>query len=382
MNIGMLAQKLSFAGDFRQAGVSRYIEYLLRYLPDVLSDDEHLHVLAGNEAYDRSSVEPLPESLRWHWTRWPTERVPVRILWEQLAAPWITRRLRINVVHGPVNVVPLLDRTPSIVTIHDLAFLAFPDQYPGLQRRYLKTLTATSARKARRVIAVSGYTGRDVAERLNVRPERITAIPNGVSEHFYPRDGTKELAAFRIRHELPDEFLLFVGTLQPRKNLIGLLRAYGSLNPGERIPLYVVGSPGWMYSDIFDEVSRLGIGADVHFPGYAASDALPLWYSAATAFIYPSFYEGFGLPVLEAMACGAPVVTSNVSSLPEVVGGAGIMVDPADTDHIADGIRSILGDDSLRAELAKRGVTRASEFSWCRTASETAAVYREVAGEG
>jgi glycosyltransferase involved in cell wall biosynthesis len=382
MNVGILAQLLSFKDGYRQAGVSRYIEYLLRYLPEVLGDAGRVTAFVGDGADNPDRMRSFAGSVEFRWTRWPTGKIPVRILWEQLVAPMATTFGGIDVVHGPVNIVPVGGRLPSVVTIHDLAFLEYPEQYPAMQRRYLEMMTRASARKAHRVITVSDYTGLDVAARLGVSRRKIVTVPNGVSEEFYPRQGSADLVAFRQKMQLPEEFLLFVGTLQPRKNLIGLLRAFARVPRAQRLPLYVVGGEGWMYSSIFDEVARLGIANEVQFPGYAASETLPLWYSAATAFIYPSYYEGFGLPVLEAMACGTPVITSNRSSLPEVVGDAGVLTNPDDPEDIADKLVSLLDDSEQRAKLATSGRERASTFTWQRTARETARVYRDVVSEG
>ena len=378
MHVGILAQLLSFREGYRQAGVSRYIEYLLRYLPDELSGGDQITAFTGDASRAPERVAALPAGIRWARTRWPTGNIPIRILWEQLAAPVSALSAGVDLIHGPVNVVPLVSRTPSVVTIHDLAFLQYPEQYPAMQRRYLERMTRLSTQRASRVIAVSEYTARDVSVRLGVPESRVVAVPNGVTAEFYPRDGSDELARFRRKNELPDEFILFLGTLQPRKNLPGLIRAYARLQPSERLPLYVVGGEGWMYSEIFHEVKRLGLEDVVRFPGYAASETLPLWYSAATAFVYPSFYEGFGLPVLEAMACGTPVVTSDRTSLPEVVGSTGLLIDPDDPDSIAEALRRLTSDADLRASLARSGRERASQFTWQRTARETAAVYRDA----
>lgn len=380
MRIGLLAQLLSFQEGYRQAGVSRYIEYLLRELPGELADDEFLTVFAGAAARHPARLSTFDESIDWHWTRWPTGKVPVRILWEQLAAPIQARKAGIDVIHAPVNVVPLVSSTARVVTIHDLAFLEYPEQYPAMQRRYLSAMTRASTQRADRVITVSDFTGRDVADRLDVDPERITAIPNGVDSAFTPRQGTDELHRFRWKNSLPAEFLLFVGTIQPRKNLVGLLRAFARIDRSIRVPLYIVGGEGWMYRDIFDEVKRLDLERDIVFAGYAASETLPLWYSAATACIYPSYYEGFGLPVLEAMSCGVPVVTSNRTSLPEVAGDAAILVDPDDPEDIAQGIAIVLSDSGRRQEMQVAGVEQAAKFTWQRTAHETVAVYRNVLG--
>jgi glycosyltransferase involved in cell wall biosynthesis len=380
MRIGLLAQLLSFQEGYRQAGVSRYIEHLLRELPGELSGDDSLMVFAGAAARHPARVATLDESIEWHWTRWPVGKVPVRILWEQMAAPFHARQQNLDVVHAPVNVIPLASRRATVVTIHDLAFLEYPEQDPSMQRRYLAAMTRASTQRADRVITVSHFTGRDVAERLDVDPTRITAIPNGVDSMFTPRQGSDDLHRFRWKNSLPEHFLLFVGTLQPRKNLIGLLRAYALIEQSARIPLYIVGGEGWMYREIFDEVKQLDIDRDVVFAGYAPSKTLPLWYSAATACIYPSYYEGFGLPVLEAMACGVPVVTSNRTSLPEVAGEAAILVDPDDPDDIARGIATVIADSGRRVEMQVAGIEQAAKFTWQRTARETVAVYRNVLG--
>ncbi len=381
MRIGLLGQLLSFQEGYRQAGVSRYIENLLRYMPAELDSSDSLSVFAGAAARHPGRLATFDRSIDWRWTGWPTGKVPVRILWEQIAAPFHARNMEIDLIHGPVNIVPLITGRPSVVTIHDLAFLEYPDQYPAMQRRYLTAMTRASTRRADRVITVSQFTGQDVAERLDVDPDRITAVPNGVDASFTPRQGSDELHRFRWKNSLPDDFLLFVGTLQPRKNLIGLLRAYARLEPDLRVPLYIVGGEGWMYAAIFDEVKRLDIERSVVFAGYAASETLPLWYSAATACIYPSYYEGFGLPVLEAMACGVPVVTSNRSSLPEVAGDAAILVDPDDPDDIAQGISTVLASPERRQWMQAAGTSQAANYTWQRTARETVAIYRDVLGD-
>lgn len=379
MRVGILAHLLSFAPGYRQAGVSRYIEFLLADLPRVAPDEE-FHVFAGPDA--AHGRDQLPRELRWSLSRLPTERPPVRILWEQVAGPVALGRQRIDVAHAPVNVAPLLTRVPTVVTVHDLAFRIYPEQYPAAKRRYLDAMTRRSVRRAARVIAVSENTRQDVIRLYGVPPERVVVVPNGVPSDLAPVDDRAALQALRDRHGLPEEFILFVGTLQPRKNLVGLLRAFGRLRDRVQAPLVVVGAPGWQYQPIFDEAQALGVADRVVFAGYAAPEELRLWYSAATVFIYPSLYEGFGLPVLEAMACGAPVITSSTSSLPEVVGDAALLVDPTDLDAIAGSLERVLREPQLRRTLRQRGLARAREFGWERTARETVAVYRAVAGVG
>ena len=188
-------------------------------------------------------------------------------------------------------------------------------------------------------------------------------------------------AAFRQRRGLPERFVLFVGTLEPRKNLARLVEAFARVRDG-RVGLVLAGGKGWLYDELFARVEALGLSRGVILPGYVKNDELPLWYNAAIGLVYPSLYEGFGLPVLEAQACGTPVLTSNVSSLPEAAGDASSMVDPYDVEELAAGLDRLLTDELLRHELRERGLAHAKQFSWPRTARETARVYRRALTEG
>ena len=379
MRVGILGHLLSFAGDYRQAGVSRYIEFLARALPAVAPGDEFL-LFTGPEA--GNDAGRFPAGLTPLSGRLPTRRPEVRILWEQVVAPAVLASRRVDVVHAPVNVAPLLAPAPTVVTVHDLAFLRFPEQYPGAKQRYLNLLTRRSVERASRVIAVSENTRRDVLQNYRVPAARVVTVPNGLDPAVKPVTDPAALAAFRREHGLPERFLLFVGTLQPRKNLVGLLRAVARAGDRLDLPLVVVGGAGWQYAPIFDEVAALGIRDRVTFAGYAEGRTLASWYSAATAFVFPSLYEGFGLPVLEAMACGTPVVTSATSSLPEVAGDAALLVDPSDVEALAAALVRVASDSGLREDLGRRGLARARGFSWERTARETVAVYRDAACAG
>lgn len=373
MRVGVLGHLLSFAPGYRQAGVSRYIEFLVRALPRVAPEDEFVVFTGPNAGVDLAA---FPADLRWQASRFPTERPEARILWEQLAGPFALRRERIDLAHGPVNVAPLMAGVPTVVTVHDLAFRVYPEQYPALKRRYLDVLTRLSVRRATRVITVSENTRRDLLRFYRVPPERVVTVPNGVDSLFTPVTDPLALAAFRRRHDLPEDFILFVGTLQPRKNLLTLLRAYARVGEQLDLPLVVAGGKGWMYEPVFDEVRALGIADRVIFAGYAEAEELPLWYSAAKVFVYPSLYEGFGLPVLEAMACGTPVITSSTSSLPEVAGDAAVLVDPMDVEAMGEALVEVVADAELRERMRERGLAQARTFSWERTARETVAVYR------
>lgn len=377
MRVGVLGHLLNFSPGFRQAGVSRYIEFLLKELPAV-SYDVDLTAYAASGVVSAADRQTFPPAIEWSLTKLPTEKPPVRIAWEQFAGPLQLTRDRIDVVHAPVNVAPILAGRPSVVTVHDLAFLVYPEQYPGIKQRYLAKLTQHSVRRAARVIAVSESTKRDILRFYGVHPDRVVVVPNGVESWMAPVEEPDEMAVFRRNQNVPEQFILFLGTLQPRKNLITLLRAWSGLEQETRLPLVVVGAEGWFYEEIFEEARRLGIAGDVFFAGYADASLLPLWYSAATMLVYPSLYEGFGLPVLEAMACGTPVIASDQSSLPELVGEAGILVAPTDVDALRSAIQRLTDDAALRSQLRASGLARAREFSWRRTARETLSVYRNA----
>ncbi|HET9015165.1 MAG TPA: glycosyltransferase family 1 protein [Thermomicrobiaceae bacterium] len=375
MRVAILGHLLSFASGYRQAGVSRYIEFLVRHLPEAGRGDEFVLFTGGANAQGRNGMSG---AVRWRTSRLPTGRPEVRILWEQVLAPAALAVGGFDVIHAPVNVAPVLSPAPTVVTVHDLAFVRYPEQYPGRKQRYLNLLTRLSVERAARVITVSESTRADVLREYHVHPERVVTVPNGVDPSLVPVSDLARLAAFRRDHGLPERFLLFVGTLQPRKNLVGLLRAYARVGDRLDLPLVVVGAAGWQYSPIFDEVRALGLGDRVSFAGYADGDTLALWYGAATALVFPSLYEGFGLPVLEAMACGTPVVTSSTSSLPEVAGDAALLVDPEDVAALGEALVRVAGDEGLHADLARRGIERAKRFTWERTARETVAVYRDA----
>jgi glycosyltransferase involved in cell wall biosynthesis len=214
---------------------------------------------------------------------------------------------------------------------------------------------------------------------LGVPEDRVRVVYLGVEDRFREPVAEDRLAQFRRDHHLPDRFFLFMGTLEPRKNLVRLLSAYHvARGRGVDWPLVLAGAKGWMYDEIFERVKALNLEAHVLFPGYVADDDQPLWYRSASAFIYPSLYEGFGLPVAEAMACGCPVLTARNSSLVEVAGEAAILVDAEDESCIVDGLCRLAGDGELREDLARRGRDQSGRFAWRRTTEQVAQIYDEA----
>jgi glycosyltransferase involved in cell wall biosynthesis len=372
-HVAINAHLLSGQAWYRSAGVHQYIYHLLRHLEEV-DDGLRYTVLLGEGEL------PPDVALAACQSRWPTSRASVRVLWEQLAQPWVLRRMKADLVHGPVFIAPVFTSCPSVITIHDLSFIRFPRMFRPANRFYLTVLTRLSARRARRIIAVSAHAAAESAQLLDVPSERIDVVYHGVGPTFRPLP-SDTIASFRQRQGLPDKFVLFVGTLEPRKNLVRLVEAFAHVQD-DQVGLVLAGGKGWLYDELFAKVETLDLEGKVVFPGYVMSEELPLWYNAAIALAYPSVYEGFGLPVLEAQACGTPVLTSNVSSLPEAAGSAALVVDPYDVEALAIGINQILTDESLRLELRAHGLTHAQEFTWPRTALETARIYKRALTEG
>ncbi|MCL7454559.1 MAG: glycosyltransferase family 4 protein [Anaerolineae bacterium] len=373
IHVAVNAHLLSLAEGYRSAGINWYIYNLLKHLPEA---DETIRYTAflGERRY------PGEAGLGLRFSRLPTHRPQVRILWEQAIQPWCLRRAGVDLLHSPAFVGPLVTACPTVVTVHDLSFLLYPEGFRRWNRGYLGLFTRLSVTKARRVIAVSQSTRDDLLRHYGLSPDKVDVIHNGVDPN-YRRLPADQVARFREHRGLPERFLLFVGTLEPRKNIVRLIEAYAQL-PRSRPPLMLLGGRGWLYDEVLSRVEALALTDEVHFVGYVAAEELPLWYNAAEIFVYPSLYEGFGLPPLEAMACGTPVITSTASSLPEVVGRAGVLIDPTDVQALASAMAHLLGDAALQAELEMAGLEQASRFSWRKAARLTASSYREALTAG
>jgi len=272
----------------------------------------------------------------------------------------------------------------QVITIYDLTFLLFPDYQPWLRMMGLAKGIAQSADRADMIIAISNHTKRDLVTHLGVSEKKIRVIHCAVSKAFRPIESSA-MRPVLAKYGLPqDGYVLYVGNIEPRKNLVRLLQAYSLMKGRGNFchPLILCGGRGWMNKEVYDCVQRLSLEKEVKFIGYVPDEDLSFLMSGATLFVYPSLYEGFGLPPLEAMACGTPVVTSNSSSIPEVVGDAALMVDPHDVDGLSVAMERVLADKDLRADLRRKGLERAKLFSWEEVASQTLQVYSEVCAPG
>ncbi len=357
------------------AGIGRFTRELVRALL-ALGEPHHYLLFAATGGLPRAVWQPRLDYLLqparehglkceirltfvsddWLHRLWHRARLPIPIEWLMG---------RVDLFYEPDFVLPpTLPGTPTLLTVHDLTFIRDPDSaFPKL-RRYLNRVVPRSVRRATHVLADSLATRQDLCELFGVAPEKVTVIYGGVSGCFAPVTGAEQLAAVRARYGLGHApFVLGLGTLQPRKNYKRLIQAIAGLEC-ETPELVIAGGKGWLYQDILDEVGRWGLSGRVRFPGFVDDRDLPALYSAAAVLAYPSLYEGFGLPVLEAMACGTPVITSNVSSLPEVAGEAALMVSPTDVAALREALQRVLTDATLRATMVERGLAQARRFTW------------------
>ncbi|MCS6775779.1 MAG: glycosyltransferase family 1 protein [Chloroherpetonaceae bacterium] len=387
MRIGVNAHLLHTGTTYRATGVSNYIRHLLQGLSAIDPCNAYT-VFTGRWARhtDCRIILPLGLNFRMVPALIPTDFPPARILWEQTVQPVVARNL--DVLHNPVNVIPIAARVRQVVTIHDLAFLHFRDTHLAVKRLYLTVMTRLSARRARAIITDSEFTRQDVIRHLQVPAEKVVPIPLAPDSRFRPLAPSEqhELENFRQRKGLPERYFLYVGTLEPRKNLPRMLQGYAQCvrqwKTSEDPPYLVLAGPkGWMFREVFQQATMLGLEDRVLFPGFIPQEEMIWWINGALAFLYLSAFEGFGLPPLEAMACGVPVIVNDATAIPEVVGDAGILVDANSSDAVAQALQAIATQADLRAELRQRSLERAAQFSWHRTAEATLRVYTAVCNQ-
>lgn len=373
MHIGIDAHAIGA----QQGGNETYIRNLIRALAALDADNRYTIYLANAQAaaeWQNGFVAQHPNfSVRLLPPPTPLVRVPVFLTYE-------LRRRPVDVLHVQYTAPPFCN-APVVATIHDLAFEHLPETFTRRGSLQLKLTVRRTARRAARIATVSEYSRQDLLRTYRLAPEKVVTTYNGIEPHFtaQPR-AADEAAQVRQRFGIAREFLLAVGSLQPRKNLERLIRTYARLRreqPDFAPQLVIVGRKLWLAESIFAEVSRQPWASDVILTGYVSDDDLPALYRTASAFVYPSLFEGFGLPPLEAMACGTPVITSNISSLPEVAGSAALLIDPLNEQELAAALQRILNDQPLRARLRAEGVRQAAKFTWRDAAEKTLQLYRE-----
>ena len=356
-------------------GAGVYIINLLRALGDLNTGHELVVFLHENA---RNYLE-MDETTNILQVVLPDRNPALRLVWEQIMLPKLVKRYKIDLLHSLHYTSPFLLACASVVTIHDLTFFLFPELHKLSKRLFFPSVIRASARKADALITVSENTRQDSIRLLHVPEEKIFAVQLGVDEIFHPIKDNGLRRKIYQQYQLPEKFILYVGLVEPRKNLPLLIRSFRTLvEEGFSHRLVIAGRLGWMYQEVFKQIETLGLEDRIKFTGYVPRQNLPIVYNLAELFVYPTLYEGFGLPVLEAMACGTPVVTSNISSLPEIVGNAGILVTPGEESALAEAMVKVLSDPKMQENLAEKGIRRSKNFSWKRTAKETLQVYQHV----
>jgi glycosyltransferase involved in cell wall biosynthesis len=370
------------AAVHQRAGIGRYTRGIISALAELGSHHSFVLLVAGRGGEptesggaladlgirDNFKVRELPLPNRF-WT----------LLWHRLGVPLPADLLTgiVDVFHSPDYLLPPLRKGKKVVTVHDLSFLRYPEGAEPSLRAFLSASVPRSVREADLVLGDSESTKQDVIELLGVSRDRVEVVYPGVSGAFSVIEDQHLLAAVGELYGLRRPFILSVGTLEPRKNLVTLLDAYAALRRrGLQHRLVIAGARGWLYDGVFRRAEELSLMEDVVFLGYVAEEHLPALYGLADLLVFPSLYEGFGLPPLEAMACGTPVITSDTSSLPEVVGEAGLMVPAHDPDALAKAMDMVLADRALRENLVRKGLSRASQFTWLAAGEKLLAIYQ------
>lgn len=363
------------AAAHRRAGLGRYADSLARAVIPLLRDrlaffynaEEGVEPVAGLEAFPARTVSLGYKP--WRMAVW---------LGQIARAPFNRLLPGAELYHATEHLLMPLRDVPTVLTVHDLIFRRYPAHHKPLNRWYLNLTMPLYCRRATRIIAVSEQTKCDVVEAYRIPPEKITVIYEAAAPGFNPQTAEAVTRA-RQRYGLPKRYLLSVGTIEPRKNLGRVLTAFERLRGEGLVDAFViVGKRGWLYDDFFAQLEQSSEKQAVIFPGWVEDGDLPAIYAGAAAVAFPSEFEGFGLPALEGMACGAPVVCSGTSSLPEIAGSAALLVDPTDTGDITEALRRVLSEPGLAEEMRGRGYAQAAQFSWERAARETVAVYEQA----
>ena len=356
-------------------GAGTYIIQLVRAM--IALDSDHQWVIYAHQG--RQDLFDLPRKDNFEWVLVPDKSPARRMIWEQTVLPVLAHQARIDLLHSLHYTRPLYLPCASVVTFHDMTFFITPKLHTLSKRSFFPIAIRLSARLADALIAVSESTRQDAIRILDIPPNRITTTNLGVSSIFQPITDPNRLAQARRKYSLPESYLLYIGTIEPRKNLPLLINAYNQLiQQNCDRELVIVGRRGWMYEDVYRQIDALNLKERVHFTGYVPTEDLPALYNLAQIFIYPSRYEGFGIPPVEAMACGTPVITTQSSAMIETIGEAGFLIPPDEVSALVNAIQMLNENANLHDELRQKGLQRASRFNWKKTAEDTLAVYEQI----
>ena len=375
MKIGIITNFI----DEQAGGIATYSYNLIKNLNKIDKKNKYFlihHTIKNLEIYSRNKEIIFPlKNIPFKWTSWRFFRLPLFLR--------KNNAFSLDIIHDTFEIGPLSVNLPTkkIITVYDLSAYLFPQYHNFLNYLLHKLLFKKTLLNVDCVLTISKNSKNDLIRHFSISPNKIKVTYLGVNEKFRVYKNKIKLDNVRVTYNLPKKFILYIGTLEPRKNIPNLLKAYAKLCGRIKIPLIIVGKIGWKYKEIFKTIENCDLKDKIILLGYIREEDLPAMYNLATVFVYPSFYEGFGLPVLEAMACGCPVVTSNISSLPEVAGKAAIMINPYNVNALAKAISKVLTDENLRKSMIKKGLKQVQKFSWNRCAKQTLGVYNKIYNE-
>ncbi|MFH2136432.1 MAG: glycosyltransferase family 1 protein [Patescibacteria group bacterium] len=400
MRIGIDCRTILNPGYGEAAGVGHYTFFLVSNLLKI--DKENEYVLFFDSLLSKDAAEEMiadAKNVKIEFFPFHQYKHYLPFAFSHLLTAGAIEKEKLDVFHSPAYTLPLAYRGKSIVTVHDLAIYKNPKWFPGKfltgQSFSTKTLVPKSLKKAKKIIAVSKNTKKDITEIFKINPEKVEVIYEGVEFRNLPKksesacgiDSEVCFEDLKIKYGLKDDYVLFLGTIEPRKNIAALVRAFCDVvcknkNLEKKYQLVLAGARGWKYKDVFKEIEacqkKLGTDGEIKYIGYVPGREKFTLIKGATCFVFPSFYEGFGLSVLEALSLGVPTITSNKSSLSEIAGQAAMLVDPEKASEISEALEKILTDKNLREELGKGGINQAGKFSWKKCAEETLDVYKKV----
>ena len=375
MRIGINARYLQNT----KSGIAQYLYYLVLNLKVVDKNNEYVLFLGSKKPV---SNDILKFGFLNDVSKLPTTNQILKIAWQHFYLPRRIKKLRIDVFHEPTFVAPLFKQCLTVITVHDVAYKLLPDCFTFRNRLYIEQLMQRSIDTSDMVIAISENTKKDIMMNYKIKEEKIRVVYGAADAAFHPIIESREerLAQMKAKYGIQGNFILTASLISPRKNMVNLIKAFRRLKQKNKIDhqLVIVGKKGWLYKEVFEAAASSGYEKDIIFCDFVPRDDLVMLYNTADVFAYPSLYEGFGLPLLEAMACNCPVVASNLSSIPEVCSDAALLVNPHDPAGIADAIFKILADALLRKSLVEKGRKRVEIFSWKRTAEETMKIYNSL----
>ncbi|NJN55659.1 MAG: glycosyltransferase family 4 protein [Anaerolineae bacterium] len=363
-------------------GIGRYTRELVQALTAVDAQNDY-HFFAAKTPTASPVPDPIPQAHNVQLHVAPFDERWLYRLWYRLRLPLAVQRFTgpLDLFHSPDFVLPPVHgRIPTLLTVHDLSFVHYPETFPARLVAYLNRVVPWSIRRATHILADSQATKDDLTAVWQVAPQKITVLYSGVHERFHPVADQQKQTAVRHQYNLGSApYILAVGTVQPRKNYQLLIRAFQPIAQAQPHNLVITGGKGWLMEEMMAEVGRQGLDGRVQFAGFVADEDLPTLYSAADLFVFPSLYEGFGLPLLEAMGCGVPVITSNTSSLPEVAGQAAVLLSPHDQEAWTAAMARLLADSLERTQLVAAGFRQVRHFSWEQSAHQLRQLYEQLA---